>query len=369
MKTASLCLVALLGAAPILAAGQDPMPQPQGQIVEQVLVKVNGEIFTKTELEAKQISELRNQNRLVNNPADLQNDASLRAMLVQITPDILVNTVDEMLLVQRGRELGLAPTPQQLKDAGERIKKQNNITNDEDFRRALQGEGMTMADFEKNLEKSYIVAVVQQQEIMPRVQLTEEEAREYYRTHPKEFEKPATITIRDIFVAVPTTTQNGQAVVNVAAEDEVAKKIADVRARAVAGEDFAKLVSEVSESPSKANGGLIGPINIDELSPQVRQLVDTMKVGDVSDPIRTPNGYQLLKLETRSAPTPEAFETVRDTIADKVGSSRLDSEQQKYIQKLRAQAIIEWKNEDLKRLYDEKMAGKTPGSPHPAGRL
>jgi peptidyl-prolyl cis-trans isomerase SurA len=259
-------------------------------------------------------------------------------------------------LVQRGKELGLQPTAAQMKDTADRIKKQNNITSDTQFRAALEQSGMSYEEFEKNLEKQYVIARVQQQEIMTKIQLTEEEAREYYRTHLKEFEKPATITIRDIFISVPTTVQGGQVVTNVAADDETAKKIADIRARILKGEDFTKLVAEVSESPSKANGGLIGPVNISELAPQVHELLDKMKPGDVSEPIRTPNGYQLIKLETRTESAPEAFDTVREDIANRVGSSRLDVEQKKYIDKLRAQAIIEWKNDELHKLYDQKLA-------------
>ena len=88
-------------------------------------------------------------------------------------------------------------------------------------------------------------------------------------------------------------------------------------------------------------------------------LLDKMKPGEVSEPIHTPNGYQLIKLETQTAPTPEAFDKVREDIANRIGSSRLDVEQKKYIDKLRAQAIIEWKNDELKKLYDKKMAGGT----------
>lgn len=338
------------------AQGQTAPPRSSGMILEQVLVKVNGEIFTKTDLESKQIVALREQNRQINNPADLKNDESLKALLLEVTPVVLVDAIDELLILQRGRELGLQPTQTQLNDAADRIKKQNNITSDAAFRAALVQEGMSFEEFEKNLEKQYIVARVQQQEIMPRVQLTEEESKEYYRAHTKEFEKPATITIRDIFITVPTTAAG----VNVAVDDEMSKRVADIRARAVKGEDFAKLAAEVSESPSKANGGLIGPINLSELAPQVRAIIDTMKPGEVSEPIRTPNGYQLIKLETRLDAAPEAFEVVRDQIAEKVGSSRMDGEQKKYIGKLRAQAIIEWKNDDLKKMYELKMAAKSP---------
>ena len=327
----------------------------QSAILEQVLVKVNGEIFTKTDLESRQIDALRQTNRQVNNPADLRTDAALKAALAEITPVLIVDAIDELLMIQRGKELGLTPNADQMKDTVERIKKQNNITTDAQFRQALQQSGMNYDEFLKNLEKEYIKARVQQQEIMTKIQLTEEESREYYRTHTSEFEKPATITIRDIYISVPTTTQGGQVVTNVGADDEVAKKIGDIRARALKGEDFAKLVAEVSESPSKANGGLIGPINIAELAPAVRELLDKMKAGDISEPIHTPTGYQIIKLETRTAPTPEAFDKVREDIANRIGQSRLEAEQKKYIDRLRAQAIIEWKNDELHKLYDQKM--------------
>jgi len=346
--TAFLAAFVLVASAPILG---------QGVILEQVLVKVNGEIFTKTDLEARQIDALRATNRQVSNPGDLKSDATLKAALVELTPSVIVDAIDELLMVQRGKELGLQPNAEQMKDTVERIKKQNNITTDAQFRTALTQSGMNYEEFEKNLEKEYIKARVQQQEIMTKIQLTEEESKEYYRTHLKEFEKPATISIRDIFISVPTVMQGGQAVTNVAADDETAKKIADVRARLLKGEDFVKMVGEVSESPSKANGGLIGPINISELAPQVRDLLDKMKPGDISEPIHTPNGYQLIKLETRTAATPESFDKVREDIANKIGSSRMENEQKKYIDKLRAQAIIEWKNDELHKLYDQKMAG------------
>ena len=100
---------------------------------------------------------------------------------------------------------------------------------------------------------------------MQHVALTEEEARQYYNTHQDEFMTPATVTLREILVAVPTTTTRRRARSFNAAADDAAK--AEDRRRFATrdrkGEDFAKLVAEVSESATKANGGLIGPINVD----------------------------------------------------------------------------------------------------------
>ena len=73
------------------------------EILEQVLVKVNGEIITKTEFEARQVAELRNRPELANaSPASLE----LQKAIAEITPDLILSAVDELLLVQRGRESG-----------------------------------------------------------------------------------------------------------------------------------------------------------------------------------------------------------------------------------------------------------------------
>ena len=67
------------------------------------------------------------------------------------------------------------------------------------------------------------------------------------------------------------------------------------------GENFEKVAGEISDSPSKANGGLIGPLSVNDIAPDLRKLIEKMKAGEVSEPIRITRGYQLLKLETITA--------------------------------------------------------------------
>ena len=130
----------------------------------------------------------------------------------------------------------------------------------------------------------------------------------------------------------------------------------DARTRLLAGEDFGKVAGEVSDSASKANGGLIGPFSHDDMSPQMQELLDKMKPGDITPAIRTPRGYQILKLETLKVQTVQPFDKVRDLIADKVASERTRNEMRKFLTRLRAQAIIEWKNDELKKAYEKQLA-------------
>ena len=105
-----------------------------------------------------------------------------------------------------------------------------------------------------------IIGTVQQQEIMQHATLTEEEARQYYDAHPEEFMTPATVTLREMLVAVPTDNARRPGTsFSVGADDDGARTRSTTRVRAlVKGEDFATVAGEVSDSGSKANGGLIG---------------------------------------------------------------------------------------------------------------
>jgi peptidyl-prolyl cis-trans isomerase SurA len=343
----------LFAAAIVLSASVvAPM---RAEIIEQILVKVNGEIITKTELEQRQVSALRQQMQGKQvDPEALKNDETLKKALTALTPQIIVNAVDELLLLQRGKELGLKLGDDQFKAVVTNIRKEQGLTDDAKFAQALAQEGMTMDDLRKQLERQMLIEQVQRQEVGSKLSITEEEARQYYANHPEEFTDSASVTLREIFIEVPSDAGG----VNVAKDDEVKKQIEDVRARALKNEDFAKLVAEVSTSPSKANGGLIGPFSHADMSPQLLALVEKMKQGDITQPIRTQKGYQLFKLETQKAQALQPFESVRDLIADKVAGARTQVEMRKFLGRLRAQAIIEWKNDELKKAYEKQITGE-----------
>src|SRR5689334_12212012 len=84
------------------------------EIIEQILVKVNGEIFTKTDLENAQVQMLRQRGQQIDLKSE-PSDAQLRKALDEITPQLIVNVVDDMLIVQRGRELGYKLSDDQFK--------------------------------------------------------------------------------------------------------------------------------------------------------------------------------------------------------------------------------------------------------------
>ena len=331
-----------------------------GEVIEQVLVKVNGDIITKTELENNQVQALRQRlNGQQIDPETLKNDAQLKKALAEITPMVLVGMVDNLLLLQHGKELNLHLSDDQFKQVVTNIRKEQGLQDDKKFQDALASENMTMDDLRKQLERQMIIEQVQRQEVGSKLNITEEEARQYYARHPEEFTEPAQITLREIMIEVPSA-QGGTAA-SAAADEEALKKINDVRARALRAEDFAKLAAEVSSSPSKANGGLIGPFSHDDMSPTLQGMIDKMKPGEITQPIRTQRGYQIFKLESMKQAALQPFDSVRDLIADKVAAARTQTEMRKFLARLRTQAIIEWKNDELKKAYEKQIAAEPVG--------
>jgi len=328
----------------------------RAEVVEQVLVKVNGEIFTKTDLEARQVAALRQMGQQVDPKTD-PSDAQLKKMLDDVTPQLLVNVVDEILLVQRGHELGYTMSNERFQSIVDSIKKDNKIETEEDFQAALKQENMTLSDLRRNMEKQMIVSQVQQNEVLSRIAVSDDDARRYYDAHKSEFTSPQTITLREIFVSVP-----GDGVtLNVGRDEEARAKAEAIRKRALDGESFEKLAADLSDAPSKANAGLIGPLNLSDLSQDIKNLVAPMKAGDVTQVLRAAKGYQILKLESVSTAELMPFDKAREQISERVFTGKRADEFQKYLEKLRAQSIIEWKNADLKKAYDEglKLPAKT----------
>jgi parvulin-like peptidyl-prolyl isomerase len=338
-----------LAATAILLSAVAASPGVRAEILEQVLVKVNGEIITKTEFEARQVAELRNRQELANVSP---NSPELQKAVATITPDLILAVVDELLLVQRGRESGYALGDQQFASILENIKNSNNLQDDAKFQEALKQEGLTMADLRRNLERQMLVQQVQRVEILEKISITDEEARAYYDAHRQEFTSPAEVTLREILLEVRTTERG----VNVAEDDTVREQAQDLKKRLLSGEPFPRLAGEYSVAASKANGGLIGPLNSGELAPALRDLLAKMQVGDITEPIRTQRGYQLLKLESRTEAKLRSFEEARGDIGNRIGDQKLRGEREKYLDRLRAQATITWRNAELKKAYETALA-------------
>lgn len=339
-----------------LVAGLAAGVPASADVIEAVLVKVNGEIVTKTELEQRQVQALRQRGI---QPAD---DEALKKAIADITPQLLVEIIDEMLLVQRGKDLGYTMSDEEFNRVVTRIRTDNKLETDEAFEKALKQEGMTMADLRASLERQMLVTRVQQAEVLSKIGITEEEARKYHADNLEKFTQKGQVTIREILVAIPKSDKG----INMALDDEAKAKAEAARKRIADGEAFEQVAADVSTSASRANGGLVGPLNPAELTPAFQELLRGMKPGEVSDVIRTPAGYQVVKLESQTPDKVLTPEEARDRIADVIFEQKRQAEFKKYLEKQRAQAIIEWKNEELRKAWLSRVQPSSAEPPKAA---
>ena len=326
---------------PVVVSGRPS--EPNGLILQRVLVKVNGDIITQTDLERGQVDAIRQGGLRATT------EAELRVALAEVTPRVISAAVDELLIVQQGRELGYHLSDEQFQDLMENIKTENNFANDEEFREALmQAEGMTVDDLRRTMERQMLINQVQQVEILRKVVLTDSEAREHYENNLDEYTEAETITMREILIRV---AEGIGGTVNVAADDQARYEAEEARLRILAGEDFALVAIAVSDAASKANGGLIGPIDLTFVNDTVQTALLGLEMDEISQPIRTPAGYHILQLVERTEPTPLPFEEVRDSIGNSVFSERRVTEYRSYIDRLRTEAVIEWKDPQVEEVY------------------
>lgn len=342
MRFIPLVALSLICAAP--AAAQ--------VVVEQVLVKINGEIISMSDLEELQVTALRQSNPDIG-ADDLRSDERLAAMLDEVTPRVIVNAIDEMLMMQRGRELGLKMGDEQFNRIVENIRKENKLETEERFQAALAQEGMTLESLRKAFEKQMIIQQVQQQDIFQKISISEEESRAYFNRHSTDFLTPEMLTLREIFIQAGPVGETPDP----AAMQSARERIEAIRARVTTGaEDFATVAGEASDAASKANGGQIGPMQADEINPDILKVLEPLQQGQVSEVLDAGNGYRILKVETRVAKRQATFEQARDQIADRIFQQRRAREVLTYLDRLRAQAIIEWKNAGLKAAWDKGRA-------------
>jgi parvulin-like peptidyl-prolyl isomerase len=346
----TLVLALIAGAAGPFAAqatSQAPTPAaPKSSIIQKVIVKVNGEIFTQAELERMQVEMIRDR-RYKGAPTQVNlTDPELASMLGDITPDLLVDAIDDLLFVQRGRELGAKFTDEIFKRALDDIKKRNNL-DDKSLTVAMAQQGMTMEELRQQVERSFFSQHVENTEL--RVNLTEEEARQYYKAHPNEFVKPATVTVREITVTADSSAES---------QAKAQEKLKLIKDRLDKGEDFAALAKEVSDSPGKASGGLIESVDVGVIDPSFRAEIEKLQPKQVSAPIKTGDNYIMFQLQSKTTPEPLPLEDVRDQILQKIFNERMDVERKKHIEKLRSQALIEWKDDGYRQMYDRAMASR-----------
>ena len=279
----------------------------RAEIIERVVAKVNGDIVTQSEFEARQLAAVQ--------AARIAPD-QVESYLRQNNQRILQEAVDDLLITQRAAELGIKLRPEYIQDVIEGIKKENNIPSDEDLKRQLRHEGMSLDDLKRNIERSVLRRQVLSRELEAKAVVTDADARAEYEKHKAEYGKSASVHLQEIEVADSEQAQ-------------------DIVRRARAGEDFAAMARALSTASSRASGGDLGQLSPGDMNPALARIVAALPAGGVSEPTLTDKGYRIVRVVAKEEATVTPFEEVKENLTKRLGQERMASAYEQYVEGLR----------------------------------
>jgi parvulin-like peptidyl-prolyl isomerase len=282
------------------------------KVVEEIAAKINNDIITRGELEHRRLvieQELRRQGLT---------GAKLADAVKQAERDALRDQIDQLLLVQRGKDLDIKIDPDVTRRLAE-LQVQNNIRDPDQFQEFIrQQTGMPFEDFKQQLTNQILTQRVVGQEIGSRIAIAEPEMQKYYEEHKKDFVREDQVFLSQILIST-----EGKTAEQIAAAEKKAK---DLSARGKKGEKFNELARDNSDDTETAkSGGYIGGYKKGLLLKQIEDTVFKEKKGFVSDPIKIekPACFLIVRVDERYEAGQASFDEVKNEIEDRLREPRI----------------------------------------------
>lgn len=307
------------------------------KVVEEIAAKVNGEIITRGELEQtrKEIEQGLRQEGMTG--------AKLQDAVKQYTANALRDQIDQLLLVQKGKDLNInvdSEITRQLADiqVQARDKDGNRITDPDKFHQYIQEQtGMSFEDYRDRLKRQMLSQRVIGQEVGYRMNMPEADLRKYYDEHKADFVRKEQVFLSQILISTEGKNPEQAA----AAE----KKAKDIVARARKGEKFSDLVRQYSDDPETArNGGSLPPYQRGIMPKDMEDVVFKEKKGFVTDPFKRPQGFVILRIDDRFEAGQASFEEVKDQIQEILTRPKMEPKIREFLTRLREEAFLEIKD-------------------------
>jgi peptidyl-prolyl cis-trans isomerase SurA len=222
----------------------------------------------------------------------------------------------------------------------------------EDLEKAATAQGVSFEDFKQNMRTEIITQQVIQREVGSRINISKDDEHSFYEQHKSELARPEEVKLSEILIS---TEQSGDDQAKIAAAQAKAE---DVLKQIKAGANFEEIAKKESQGPSAAQGGDLGFFERGKLAKQLEDLTFGMKKDDVSDVIRTKQGFVILKVtEHQNAGVP-SFNEIEPRLQEAVYMQRLQPALREYLKKLREQAFI-----DIKPGYVDTGASPNESKP------
>ncbi len=269
----------------------------------------------------------------------------------QIKKNALNILINEDVITRDARSHKMALVEDKDVDAQiENLKK--NLQKGQTIEQVLKNSNMTMAGLRDHFRDTLIMMHYKQKkgdELRKKADETVTQAymKDYYQKNLGKFKEPEQIHLRTILIKADPS--GGTKVWN-----EALKKTNDLAKRARGGEDFAKLAEKYSQDPYAKKGGDVGWTHVGSLFEEIDAAAETMKPGEISNPVMTIYGYHLIKLDGKKAAVQKKFEELnKEKLKKDLAAKEYKRLWDEWIAELRRSSKIEYVAKDVKELMAE----------------
>ncbi|MGD0443302.1 MAG: peptidylprolyl isomerase [Edaphobacter sp.] len=300
-----------------------PPITPGGAVVEDVAVHVNDLIISRSDVERAEQALAEENQRTNASPADV----------AERQKNLLRDMIDKQLLLSRGKELGINADTEVVRQLDE-IRKSNHLATMEDLEAAARQQGVSFEDFKAGIRDNVITQMVVRDEVSRRLQMTQGQEQAYYEAHKQDFAQPEQIRLSEILI--PTAADASDATVA-----QAKAKADDVEAKLKAGGKFDELAKTYSGGPLAAEGGDLGMYKRGSLGQVLEDQTFNLKTGEWTAPIRTKQGFVILKVTDHPAAGIAPLKDVEPQVQEAMYSEAMQPALRTYLTKLREDAYIE----------------------------
>jgi peptidyl-prolyl cis-trans isomerase SurA len=312
-------------------------------VVEEVVARVNNEIITRSEY-------VRSRDQL-KQEVQQQEPTNADRAFAEKQADVLRDLIDQQLLLQKGKDLGITGDTELIKKLDE-MRKQMNLETMEDLEKAAQAQGASYEEFKQNMRNQIVTQRVISDEVGRHLAMNKDEELKFYNDHKAQMERPEQVRLSEILIAPKPPAKpaglNGKPeppteAENAAALSEAQAKAKDLLDQIHKGANFADLAKKNSDGPSAKEGGDLSYFNRGALAKELEDKVYGLKPGEVTDVIRTKQGYVILQVTEHQQAGIPALKEVEPRIADALYMQKLQPALRGYLTTLREQAYIDVK--------------------------
>src|SRR5580698_8521654 len=304
MKRLSALCLTLWFVAPLLAAqtqtttttAATTATTPSDTVVEEIVARVNNNIITRADMR-KAREQLYAEAHQQTDQIAAEQDAK------EHEKDLLRDLIDQQLLLQKAQDLGISADTEVVKRLDD-LRKQMHADSMEDMEKAAQAQGISFEEFKQNLKNNIITQRVIGQEVGGHITVSNQDIQQYYDQHKNDMERPEQVRLSEILISTQTTppvkTEKGETALPETPSPEVVAaaqaKANQVYEQLKKGAKFDDLAKQNSNGPTAGIGGDLEYFKRGTLSKDLESKVFEMQAGQYTEPIRTNQGFVILKV-------------------------------------------------------------------------